>query len=44
MSAQQHTFLFADLAGCTALTEAHGDAFAASVMSVSRDVGRKGWC
>ncbi len=33
MSARQHTFLFADLAGYTALTEAHGDAFAADAVA-----------
>jgi class 3 adenylate cyclase len=33
MRAQQHTFLFADLAGYTALTEAHGDAFAADAVA-----------
>ncbi|MHB8659390.1 MAG: adenylate/guanylate cyclase domain-containing protein [Solirubrobacteraceae bacterium] len=32
MVAEQHTFLFADLAGFTALTEAHGDEFAADAV------------
>ena len=31
MGEEQHTFLFADLAGFTALTEAHGDRQAADV-------------
>ena len=31
MSAEEQTFVFADLAGFTALTEAHGDEFAADV-------------
>ena len=31
MSAQRHTFVFADLAGFTALTEAHGDERAADI-------------
>ena len=30
---EQHTFLFADLAGFTALTEAHGDQFAADAVA-----------
>lgn len=32
MTADQHTFLFADLAGYTALTEAHGDEAAAEIV------------
>lgn len=31
MSAEEHTFVFADLAGFTALTEAHGDEHAADI-------------
>ena len=30
---QSHTFLFADLAGFTAMTEAHGDEFAAQAVA-----------
>ena len=41
MSAEQHTFVFADLAGFTALTEAHGDEHAADVaLEFCRELNR----
>jgi hypothetical protein len=38
----KHTFLFADLAGYTALTEAMGDQDAAGLAGATRTPGRRG--
>src|SRR5438876_605000 len=41
MRERQHTFLFADLAGFTALTEVHGDEFAADAAAEFRSGVRR---
>jgi adenylate cyclase len=41
VSCPEHTFVFADLAGYTALTEAHGDGDAATIAETFHDLARR---